>query len=220
MSATTERVHCAYCGVENAEVLPIYDVSVVEVAVTPHVRAAGLRCPHCQSSLAAAETKGVLLHGCGECGGIWIDNASAQKVVASADQVFSDLASRAGRAAHAKSAGRSESPRCPQCAARLAPSWFGKIQVDTCASHGTWFDAFELPKVVQAMRELLTEPRVGCASCGKSVLRSRTTLSERGAICDACAAAAKQAEANAIVREAEVRSPLRDFLMELHKEAR
>src|SRR6476469_9495567 len=80
-------VRCTFCGVENhappktiAVPVPVQVVHNV-VHVAPGTEARELRCPHCKKRLVGVRAEDVELHGCGGCGGIWIDNASSQRVV-------------------------------------------------------------------------------------------------------------------------------------------
>jgi Zn-finger nucleic acid-binding protein len=117
--------------------------------------ASSLVCPRCDVSLFRGSAHGVLLNGCGLCGGIWIDNASASRAMKSYDRAVVTMASTAGRHATTQPE-RSASVRCAECRAptqRVKVSRH-QIPVDYCELHGTWFDKGELTTVLESLRSV------------------------------------------------------------------
>lgn len=115
-----DAVVCTFCGAETlrpARAIPVTVVNkIVQVARADEVTE--LRCPHCRQRLVGGAAGGAELHGCSGCGGIWIDNASARKVLSQPDSVFDELSTRA--AANARHRGRrSRQPTCAACPAVL-----------------------------------------------------------------------------------------------------
>ena len=173
-------------------------VAVPVQIVTNIVQASGnaiveRRCPHCKKRLVTIVADGVSLSGCGGCGGIWIDNASARSVLGNPESVFADLARRCAAGATG-SRGKVEKPTCAECPAILDRSRVHGIDLDTCAEHGTWFDACELETLVKILRH---EPRdeqptnaasstVTCQSCFAPILANRVNITDRGLLCDSC----------------------------------
>ena len=133
---------CVYCKTVNhpppakVEVpVPVQVVhNVVHLSSGSDLRA--LRCPHCEKRLVGARADGVDLNGCVACGGIWIDSASCQRVVARPREVFEELARRA--AANARGpVTRARRPKCPVCDDAMDPVTVKEIPLDVCAEHGT-----------------------------------------------------------------------------------
>src|SRR5258708_3248540 len=164
-AASDKPVACPFCHAVNEpppkEVPVPVPVQVVNqvVQVMGSAEAFELRCPHCRRKLATVRVSGVDLNGCGACGGIWIDNAGAQHVLAAPEEVFAELATRAAR--NAKHVGmRAPKPVCAACPSELdrvmAPNV--AIELDVCAQHGTWFDAHELAQLVHALTRPKTKP--------------------------------------------------------------
>lgn len=91
--------------------------------------------------------------GCGGCGGIWLDNTSAQYAVQTLDQGMAQLADMAAaNAFHPVSDAPSMAcPVCKQLMLRTQAPQAG-IWLDVCAEHGTFFDRFELGIVLEALR--------------------------------------------------------------------
>lgn len=110
-------------------------------------------CPRCGLGLYVGHTHNVAMHGCGRCGGLWLDRQGADYVVqAVCTQALGLADSAAQHAAEQKVDTSAEGIPCPECRQALArtrvpAAW---IDVDVCALHGTWFDCGELQKVAQA----------------------------------------------------------------------
>jgi Zn-finger nucleic acid-binding protein len=189
---------CGFCGVSNdpppTEVKVPVPVQVVHNVV--HVAAGNqpreLRCPHCKKRLVGVHAEGVALHGCGGCGGIWIENACAQRVVSSPRAIFEELATRAAQNARGRFV-RAARPACPACDATLDPVMVKTIPLDVCPDHGTWFDASELVLLSAALRgvpaRVKTAPITGtvpCAECRSMIEAALANVAENGPTCEAC----------------------------------
>jgi Zn-finger nucleic acid-binding protein len=192
---------CTFCGRTNDPLprevqvpVPVQVVqNVVQVVGGSTTLPAELRCPHCRKRLMGVVAKEVELNGCAGCGGIWIDNRSARRVLAAPEEIFAELASRAGSNAK-KRAVRAQNPACPVCTAVLDQVTTHGIELDTCSEHGTWFDAFELARLVHVLSGRATEAKVRlgdtreilCASCRTPLTANRANISPEGLVCDAC----------------------------------
>lgn len=157
---------CAFCGVASAPAdrastppaaAPALATGVATAPKTKRVatqpiEAGQLACPRCAIPLFDGAAHGITLHGCGRCGGIWVDNASAQTAMSTLDQVIVDLAERAGDRAAAEVETR-DLVACPACRETLARKRVTRAQVliDLCEAHGTWFDRYELAQVLDAL---------------------------------------------------------------------
>lgn len=157
-AAASETVTCAFC--HCASTASPDPPSGVQLASKEAV-ASSLVCPRCDVSLFRGSAHGVLLNGCGLCGGIWIDNASATRAMKSYDRAVVTMASTAGRRATTQP-DRSASVRCAECrepTQRVKVSRF-QIPVDYCDRHGTWFDKGELTTVLESLRTIAVAPPV------------------------------------------------------------
>lgn len=191
---------CEYCGATNTPApkevpVPVKVVhNVVHVAGGSPAKPLVRRCPHCRKRLVSVQAKGVELSGCGGCGGIWIDNANARKVLASPEAVFGDLAKRAAKNAKNKNR-RSERPICAACPAVLDRTKTHGIELDVCTDHGTWFDAYELVRLVDVLRGAgqagapappNPNQTIRCAGCGETMLATSANITDEGLTCEAC----------------------------------
>ena len=114
-----------------------------------------LACPRCASPLFEGRASDVVLLGCGECAGIWLDNTSARLALKTLDRRINELAARA--TAHAlKSPARNIIVKCPACQKAMertrTKAGVVEVDLDICAEHGTWFDRGELGLVLDGLR--------------------------------------------------------------------
>lgn len=192
---------CKFCGATNApapSAIPVpVPVAIVHQHVT-HVSSDGdavLRCPHCRLALVSILVGDVKLSGCGRCGGIWVDNRSAQSLVAAPQRVFVDLADRASANAARNDKRRDPNPCCPECRAVLERTRSHGLELDVCRRHGTWFDSYELSGLLKklmnhdpAKGRAATNPdaTVPCAKCKTLIRYAYANVTEAGPTCDAC----------------------------------
>lgn len=112
-------------------------------------------CPRCRLGLFRGQAANVVMLACGRCGGVWLDNAAARKIQDVAPDEAIALADRAS--AHGSVAIDERAPApCPACAKPMArtPVAAARVEVDTCSTHGTWFDKHELHAVASAFTEI------------------------------------------------------------------
>ncbi|GAC1353523.1 MAG: hypothetical protein NVSMB47_06040 [Polyangiales bacterium] len=192
--ALDQPTRCEYCGQTSVPVpravAPI-DVKVEYVLRPGEDPATVLGCPCCKAPLFAITSEDVTLHGCGVCGGIWIDNAGSQSIVRRSHPGVVALAERA--AANAKvhldpAAARPRPPlTCPECHAQMARVRPGNVaELDVCAAHGTWFDAGELTRIASIAGKHEMDARLaGFADAAASMQRPEVdtgALFARGAL--------------------------------------
>jgi Zn-finger nucleic acid-binding protein len=208
----TESVVCKFCNTVNLplpkEVPVPVPVNVVHnvVQVVGHDGApVEVRCPHCRKRLVGVEVDGATLHGCGGCGGIWVDNASARKVLSTPVQTFTVLAQRAAK--NAKGGARQPRPTCAACPAILDKVRVHGIELDICQDHGTWFDALELSRLTSVLRGEALPGAVAsqvsgdavCGGCRQTFPADRLNITDLGGRCDAC----WRGEQSALIRAAD-----------------
>lgn len=116
-----------------------------------------MKCPRCGSGkeLHSENLVGIPLAGCSSCYGTWYEGEGLAKLLRLKNS--RDLMA-------ASSALFEEHPGqtvCPQCEVTAIAKTFRREQsltIDQCPEcHGVWFDAGELPKVKQMLRQLLAE---------------------------------------------------------------
>jgi Zn-finger nucleic acid-binding protein len=122
-----------------------------------------LACPRCAVTMYVGRTPaGASMHGCGQCGGVWLDNATAQHVIDTVCEHTLQMAqSAAGAASQPGTRPAAKLLSCPVCgqtmtAQRVQKAW---LDIDVCAEHGTWYDYGELEKVARATQRDLGDWR-------------------------------------------------------------
>lgn len=89
--------------------------------------------------------------GCGQCGGVWLDRLTSERVVKNACQASIALARAAAESARPDVQPAAHHLSCPVCRAqmqteRVAKAW---LDIDVCEAHGTWYDRGELERVAR-----------------------------------------------------------------------
>ena len=134
--------HCAHCGARTER--------------PDAAGAAEAACPRGCGPLTPVQLGGVELSECGGCGGVWLSEATFQRLCADGERQATLLAGAAAapRGAATASGGVRYLP-CPQCAAMMNRVNFARVSgvvIDSCREHGVWFDADELRRVVEFVR--------------------------------------------------------------------
>ena len=111
--------------------------------------APSLGCPQCAIPLAPVQAD-VALFSCAQCGGAWIDAQESIGVLQGKNDP-SDVQRRSKPPA--PRSGPERSRPCARCSQAMLPYPFGDVMLDTCPTHGTWFDHDEIERVVKAARE-------------------------------------------------------------------
>ncbi len=115
-------------------------------------------CPRCRVGLFGVRAGAIDVHGCGICGGIWLDNAGSLAITQRHDPHVSALAARAETNAVIRGA-RTEPIDCPICNQRMQRVNAAQLaELDVCQEHGTWFDAGEPRRIVSAYHTTNEDP--------------------------------------------------------------
>ena len=108
-----------------------------------------LACPACQCSLREAHpTLGVF--ACDACGGIWTDHAATEALRTSADGSITSVSKEAAAHAPTSAPAGPRRRRCPDCRHHLQRTTLRGVEIDTCGTHGTWFDRGEIEAIYAA----------------------------------------------------------------------
>lgn len=113
------------------------------------------------------EAEGASLHGCVTCGGVWLDDASTQRVLRQiAAQPYLAMADHASQRATIV-APVDASALCPHDGSEMGRKAMQGVDVDICALHGAWFDAGEV-RALTALVEQHRRPGPARASSSSS----------------------------------------------------
>lgn len=168
------RTRCEYCGNPLASVrcprcfaLAFAGAKHCSACAAPLIAPArafdddgssALRCPRCRVALVAELVGDALLDHCDGCGGLWVDHGVLERVLdARRREPTLEAALGALPPAVTPRTGSRKVVyvRCPECATLMNRKNFGNrsgVIVDVCPSHGIWFDAGELARVVEFVR--------------------------------------------------------------------
>jgi Zn-finger nucleic acid-binding protein len=135
--------HCGHCG----------------VAITPPARVSDSprSCPRGCGALRTIRLGSVELEECEGCGGMWLQTGVFQRLYTEEERGAIALGPKLN--AHQMQRSAAETVRyvpCPDCTKLMNRINFAKrsgVILDSCAAHGTWFDADELRRVVEFVRD-------------------------------------------------------------------
>lgn len=134
---------CGHCGAAA------YRAEILDKADTGE-------CPRCRVKLNSLQIDTVRVRECERCGGLWSDAQTFENICSSKEKQASVLGFSASYI-H-PDAGRpavSYVP-CPDCKQLMNRSNFARssgVIIDMCKQHGVWFDADELPKIIEFIDE-------------------------------------------------------------------
>jgi len=112
-----------------------------------------LPCPRCETSLRARLVDDVVIDECASCLGLFLDKIAIQRVIADRQQARAEalLGTLPRREVTALPQGRPMYVKCPTCRNVMNRKLFATgsgVVVDVCRTHGTFFDAGELPAII------------------------------------------------------------------------
>ena len=129
---------CGHCGAAAVDVNTMPDADLGA-------------CPRCNDSLERLEITSIVMSECTRCSGIWSDGATFEKVCSEKDQQAAALAFFKNREQSSNSTVPINYVPCPRCHQLMNRSNFARssgVIIDLCKEHGAWFDAGELPKII------------------------------------------------------------------------
>lgn len=113
-------------------------------------------CPRCHRRLDLLRIGDVALDECQKCGGMWADVETFQSVCADREKQSAVLAFAGKRQLTAEPLAKISYVPCPKCKQLMNRSNFARasgVIIDTCKAHGAWFDAEELPKIIEFIQK-------------------------------------------------------------------
>jgi Zn-finger nucleic acid-binding protein len=134
---------CGHCGAIAAPV----EVSLDEESAN---------CPRCASGLEKLQIGETQLHGCGKCDGLWIASSTFEDICSDAESRAAVLGFFDKRERRPQTFTKVNYVPCPECGQLMNRSNFARasgVIVDICKQHGVWFDADELPAIVEFIQK-------------------------------------------------------------------
>lgn len=149
----TVIVACAACHsrFEGAGYRDVHCPSCGALAQQPGVRP----CPRCELPLTPRQVSDLVIDECSSCRGLFLDDVAIERVLADDHHTRAQaLLDAVARTAHQPTppAGGRMYVKCPTCRTVMNRKLFATgsgVVVDVCKQHGTFFDAGELPAIIE-----------------------------------------------------------------------
>lgn len=165
---------CGHCGAIAAPAAPVDDDESGD-------------CPRCRTGLETIRVGDTEMAACTDCEGIWMDAERFEAVCADRERQSAVLGFLGERAARAGQYTKVNYVPCPQCGALMNRNNFAKasgIIVDICKRHGVWFDADELPTIIEFIRrggmEIARQRELNAIAQERDKLRDEQLRAARG----------------------------------------
>lgn len=113
-------------------------------------------CPRCNLPLRLLEVATTNLRECDKCDGLWADTQTFESICANSEKQSAVLGFIGVRTSKAEMLTKISYVRCPDCREMMNRNNFARssgVIVDICKKHGVWFDADELPKIVEFIQK-------------------------------------------------------------------
>ncbi len=134
---------CGHCGAKAVRTVTSDSASLGE-------------CPRCREPLDLLQVGNVALDECQKCGGMWADVATFQNICADREKQSAVLSFVGTRELKAGQLAKISYVPCPKCNQLMIRSNFARasgVIIDICKEHGAWFDAAELPKIIEFIQK-------------------------------------------------------------------
>jgi Zn-finger nucleic acid-binding protein len=126
-----------------------------ELGLEPVATPSNLTCPDCQLPLKAFADDSGTLHACEQCGGQLVSHGLLRALLESREVLGSAVGSVVDAPRDNPLAKPVRYRPCPACQQMMNRKNFGStsgIIIDICSVHGSFFDAGELPRVLEFVR--------------------------------------------------------------------
>ncbi len=134
---------CGHCGAKAVEV------------VARDLEEPG-ECPRCRRPLDLLQIGNTSLRECQKCGGLWADVETFQTICSEREKQSTVLGFIGQRELTPEPPAKISYVPCPDCKQLMNRSNFAHasgVIIDTCKQHGVWFDADELPKIIEFIQK-------------------------------------------------------------------
>ncbi len=133
---------CGLCGekARKAKILSEKDLGV---------------CPRCKTKMQLVLVDSISFSECEGCDGVWIDVETFQNICSDNEKQAAVLGKLDDIIGYVKPPKIQYVP-CPTCSEFMNRNNFARssgVIVDTCKNHGIWFDAEELPRIIEFIRQ-------------------------------------------------------------------
>ncbi len=112
-------------------------------------------CPRCKTKLQILQVQDLAIRECEKCEGVWLDTETFEEICSNHEKQAAVLQKLDEILTHKKHLSVRYVP-CPECKNLMNRSNFARVSgiiIDTCKPHGIWFDAEELPRIIEFIRK-------------------------------------------------------------------
>lgn len=109
-------------------------------------------CPRCKRPLESLQIEATQMRECMRCGGIWTDAGTFESICADKEQQSAVLSFIHAQTFESQADAPISYVPCPECKQLMNRSNFARssgVIIDLCKQHGVWFDADELPRIIE-----------------------------------------------------------------------
>ncbi|MEQ1605659.1 MAG: zf-TFIIB domain-containing protein [Pyrinomonadaceae bacterium] len=134
---------CGHCGAVAAPIEVGFDEAVGD-------------CPRCRRDLEPLKIGDTNLRGCTKCDGLWLDATTFEGICADRERQSAVLGFLSERRTISQPLTKVNYVPCPDCGTLMNRNNFAKasgVIVDICKKHGVWFDADELPAIIEFVQK-------------------------------------------------------------------
>ena len=113
-------------------------------------------CPRCREPLEEIDIDTTSLRACSKCDGLWIGVKTFETICADSERQSAVLGFIDKRTLRGTPLTKVNYVPCPDCGELMNRSNFAKasgVIVDLCKQHGVWFDADELPSIIEFIQK-------------------------------------------------------------------
>jgi Zn-finger nucleic acid-binding protein len=141
--------HCPECGFE----LEVPAAGLGDAPPAPRA------CPRCHEALVAHLVGDIALDDCPRCGGTFVDRVTLERLLGERREARAEAILGAFSTGGDGPLPTPPGPlyvKCPDCGGVMNRKQFARgshVIVDVCRSHGSWFDAHELPRIVRFVEQ-------------------------------------------------------------------
>ena len=109
-------------------------------------------CPRCKRPLESLRIEATAVRECTHCGGFWTSAETFESICADKEQQSAVLGFINTQSFETRPSSAVSYVPCPECKQLMNRSNFARssgVIIDLCKQHGVWFDAEELPKILE-----------------------------------------------------------------------
>lgn len=150
---TMSCVSCFETIFEGSKFCPLCGAKAIDAEISSDKKIGN--CPRCKKALKSVTINEISLSECEKCEGVWSDIETFETICANRENQSAVL-KKFDEILKNPSYERVQYVPCPECSELMNRNNFAKVSgviIDSCKKHGVWFDANELPAIIEFIRK-------------------------------------------------------------------